>query len=354
MGNKSGFAIIAAIIIMAILASLGVFAVSLLSTDTEIALDTLKSTQALFIADTGLQHVKYKLKNDEAYRDAGYTVPETASIGEGSFTVTVTLATDVYTLVSTGTVGNVKRQITESLYVTSGVLSRGIHADGSTLDFDGTSGVINANVSCHVALKNVGPSLTVNGTLTESYPKVNPSITYLYYENLARDAGQYSTNNLTFANGTYTGVWYTTKSVTIGDNTTVNGAIFAEGDVDFTNSANNVTLQQTNNYPILVTQSNISSSDTGPPASRVGLQNSTINGLILAGSNITFDYINNTTFNGTILADNNVTMKNGTNLTINYDIDIFIPPPQTFLHTDEGGASTAISQNDWHETSSGS
>lgn len=351
MRNDKGFALIVAIIIMVLLAAMGIFAVSLLSTDIEMASDTLKSTQALFIADAGLQHVKYKLKNDETYRDSGYTTPETGTIGEGSFSVSVTEpTTDVYNMVSTGTVGNVTRQITEGIYITSGVLTRAIHADGSTLDFGGSSGTINGNVSCHVSVKNVGAGLTINGTLTESYPKVNPAITYSYYEDLARDAGQYSTSDLTFANGSYTGVWYTTKKVTIGDNATVNGAIFAEGNIEFTNSANNVTLQQTNNYPILVTLANISSSDTGPPAQRVGLQNSTINGLIMAGNNITFDYVKDSSFNGSILADNNITMKDAEGLTINYDIDIFIPPPQTFLHTDTGSSTAAITQNDWRET----
>jgi len=52
--DNHGLALIVSIIVMLLLSSLGVFSVSLLSTDTHISLDTLRSAQAFFIAEAGV------------------------------------------------------------------------------------------------------------------------------------------------------------------------------------------------------------------------------------------------------------------------------------------------------------
>jgi hypothetical protein len=70
--------------------------------------------------------------------------------------------------------------------------------------------------------------------------------------------------------------------------------------------------------------------------------------LILAQANITFDWIVNSTVNGTILAGNNITMSNGTGITLNYDSDIFAPITPGFTYS-PGGSSSLVSQKDWNE-----
>ena len=66
MKNKKAFVLVAAIIILVLLAALGIFSVSLLSTDIEIASDTLRSAEALFLAEAGLQYTAENLLSGDS------------------------------------------------------------------------------------------------------------------------------------------------------------------------------------------------------------------------------------------------------------------------------------------------
>jgi len=223
----------------------------------------------------------------------------------------------------------------------------GIHADGAHLKFDSSSGTINGNVSCFTSVMNEG-GITITGTITEGQdqPKIFPVLDVSQYYTIADTAGQVDTRK-TFANATYTGVWYITQQATIGDNAVINGTIICEGNIDFEDKANNVTINPSNNYPALYSGGTISSTDTGSPSKRVGLQNSTINGLVMATSNIIFGYMDNgNTFTGTLLAINNIEIKNSSDFTITYDSDIWSPMPLGFGFTSTAGITE---QGDWDE-----
>jgi len=333
---------------MLIIATLALVIANMMSTGTYASVIDMQAQQALYIAEAGIEHYILLLYH-ETY-DPDNHPDLTKSFGEGSYIVTSTYAapTSVYTLTSTATVDSTTREIVEGVALTSALLDRGIHADGSTVDLDSSSGTINGNLSCSVQVLNYG-DMTINGDVTEGIDKVNPDLDYDYYKTLAQDADQYSTSTLTFAAGTYTGVWYTTKSVDIGDNAIINGSIIAEGAIAFDYSADDVQINPANNYPALATQSGISSTGTGSPASRIGLQNSTINGLIVAGGSINFDYVRNSTFNGTMLADQNIDIKDGIGITFNYDEEIFSPMTPGFTYT-ATGEIIAILQRDWNES----
>jgi hypothetical protein len=78
------------------------------------------------------------------------------------------------------------------------------------------------------------------------------------------------------------------------------------------------------------------------------LQNSTINGLVFAGGDITFDYVRNSTFNGTLLSGDDIFMKNGLGIAVNYNSAIFVPltPGLSF----SGSSNVNITaQKDWDE-----
>jgi len=354
--NKKGLGLIVAIFIIVLLASLGVVGAAMFSSDAELSMDTYRSIQAFYVAEAGLQDVYYQLKTDEDFRDSPTTVTET--IGNGTYSVTVTKDDDTYTLTSTGTVGSVvTRKITETVTTASGVLMRTIHADGNSVKFDGSSGTIDGNVSCFgsVLPDPLPAGLTVTGDVTDSdddQPKVNPSITMSTYQTLAAALGQSSTSNLTFSSGnTYTGIWYTTKNATIQSNVTINGTVVAKKKIEFKtgkNNSTNVTINPkaydaTQNYPALVSGTDI----TSKVKSGTGLANSTINGLVLADKNITFDNMTGTTFTGTIIAGKKLSLQNGT-LNIIYNEDIFTPPILGFTYT--AGDAAVEKQNDWEET----
>jgi hypothetical protein len=331
---------------MVTLSAIAVAFLHMLSLQTKTRGFEVASAKAFWLADAGIQRAFYTLKNDSGYQ----TTPTTLSgtLGEGSYSVTASKDGTIYTFTSTGTVLSQQRQIQALAALTSSVLVRGIHADGSLLDFNNSTGVVNGNVSCKVQIKNYS-GMTINGTLTENFPMINPTVDFEYYKSLAQAAGQFVSGSYTFQNGTYSGVWYVMQGVTIGNNAVINGSIFCDSSIGFTDQANNVQITPSplTNYPALAAKNNIDSTGIGAPGERIGLQNSTVNGLLLAQNNVTFDYLKNTTFNGTILAGNNISLQNGTGITINYNENIFAPMPPAF--TFSGGTLAVISQKDWNE-----
>ena len=312
----------------------------------------LESAQAFWLAEAGLQDVIQKLVNDSDYRDSPTTVTE--SLGQGTYSVTVSKADTTYTLASTGSVGRISRKITENVAATSAIIERGIHADGAHLKFDDSSGTINGNVSCATSvLPNPLPAgMTINGTITQNpdQDKIFPTLDIAQYYTIADSLGQVDTRK-TFANATYTGVWYITQEAVIGDNATIDGTIICESNIIFDGEADNITITPSNNYPALYAGNSITSTDTGAPSSRTGLQNSTINGLIMSSGDILFDYMNQNTantvtFNGTMLADGNIQIQDGSNFTINYDSGVWDPSPLGFSWATTAGITE---QGDWNE-----
>jgi len=143
-------------------------------------------------------------------------------------------------------------------------------------------------------------------------------------------------------------VWYTSKTATIGNNAIINGSIIAEGGITFSSAASGVQITPSDNYPALATSKNIVSTGSGAASKRIGLQNSTINGLVFAGGDITFDYVRNSTFNGTMLSGDDIFMRNGLGIVVNYSADIFVPltPGLSF----SGSSNVNITaQKDWDE-----
>lgn len=333
----------------------------------------IEDSQAIYLADAGINQAIWYLMNtapdgstDCSWRTTAYPAvpgpdpndPQQKSLGNGTFTIWVQDSGSDIQVYARGTVGGLSRVITQTLALTSSALERAIHADGAHLKLADSSGTIEGNVSCFISVQPdpLPADLTITGNVTDQddgQDKVNPAITFSVYYDLANDLGQASTSNLTFSSGnTYTGIWYTTKKVTIESNVTINGSIIAEGTIGFKDSGNNnsenVVINPTaydpsQNYPALVSGGGI----TGTVKSGVGLKDSTITGLILADNNITFDSLSNTTFTGTILAGNNISMENGSSISVNYNADIFSPMPPGF--TFSGGDYTVMPQGDWNE-----
>ena len=342
-GREKGVILILTFIILTTLTAIVVAFLYMTSIQTKGSGYDIVSHKALWIAEGGIQQVLYKLKNDADYRDNPTTV--TGNLGSGSYSVTVSKAESTYTLNSTGTVDVLNRKITETAVVASSALSGAIHSDAASIDFDDSSGAVNGNVEAKVHVSNYG-SMTMNGTITEGIEQINPALDFNTYKTIAQGQGKYYTSNITFTNNTYSGVYYTTTKATIGDNAVINGSIFAQGSIEFSNRANNVTINPTNNYPALAAQGGISTKASGSP--KIGLQASTINGLIYADNNITLNYLkNNVTINGTLIADNNIDLQDGSNFTINYNAGIFTPMPPGFTYS--GGSITVTAQKDWNE-----
>jgi hypothetical protein len=369
--NEKGAVLLFTLIVMIVLISVVGAYLGFVQSSTRSTGAQIEDSQAIYLADAGLQYAIHRLTDsdyrDNVSRDVNNTTTGSANLGEGSYTFEIYRGAleaadeDTFYITSTGTLGGLGRQITQTALETSAVLERAIHADGAHLKLNYSSGTINGNVSCFVSVQPdpLPGGLTITGTVTDQdddQAKVNPLVNLgvgTTYYNLADALGQRVAGNKTFnSNGSpYTGIWYMGGWVRIESNVTINGSIIAEGSITFENSADNVVInpmayEPTQNYPALVSGSDISSTGVGNP--KIGLQNSTINGLVMAEQNITFDYLLNTTFNGTILAGQNVDMQYGSGFIVNFNEDIFTPMPPGFTYT-AGGETTLIPQKDWDE-----
>jgi Tfp pilus assembly protein PilX len=346
-GGKRGMILILTFIIMITLIAVTSVFLCMTSVQARGSGYAILRAKALWLAEAGLQKALYQLNTDPNYQSN--PTPISGSLGDGTYSVTAVKNVSVYAFTSVGTVSSISRKVTYSVALTSSTLVRAIHADGSTLDFQNSTGVVNGNVSCHVQIKNYA-GMTINGTITENFPTVRPGLDYAYYQNIATAAGQYVNGTKTFENATYTGVWYVKGKVTIGNNAIINGSVIGEGSIDFAKAVTNVqiTADPITNYPALACQQNISTTASGAGGDKIGLQNSAITGLILAGNNISFNWIINSTITGTILAGNNITMSDGTGITINYTDNIFAPMPPGFTYI-ASGSSAIVSQKDWRE-----
>ncbi len=327
----------------------------------------IEDSQAIYLADAGLNQAIWYLINtapdgsaDYSWRTTAYPAapgpdpndPQQESLGNGTFTIWVQDSGSDIQIYSRGTVGELTRIITQTMVTTSKVLERSVHADGAHLKLTNSSGTINGNVSCFVSVlpDPLPAGLTITGDVVQGADqvKVNPDLILDSYYTLAAAAGQVVANK-TFANDTYRGIWYITAKAIIQSNARIEGSIIAKT-IQFDYAADNVFIDPTlfdptQNYPALYAWTNISSTGTG--SNKIGLQNSTINGLVLAKQNITFNWLLNTTFNGTILAGQNIDMQNGSGFIVNYNEDIFTPMPPGFSFS--GGEETLIPQKDWDE-----
>ncbi len=371
-GNK-GSVLLFTLMVMIVLTSIVGAYLGFVQASTKSTGAQISDSQAIYLADAGLDMAIWYLRNtapdsstDCSWRTiaypaspgAGVTDPQQKSLGQGTFIIWVQDSGSDIQVYARGTVDGLSRTITQTLALTSSALERGIHADGAHLKLANSSGTIAGNVSCFVSVlpDPLPVGLTITGTITDQddgQVKVNPAITFSTYYDLADALGQASTSNLTFSSGnTYTGIWYTTKKVTIKSNVTINGSVVAEGNIELEDSGNrnaeNVIINPkayapSQNYPALVSGGNI----TGTVKSSVGLKDSTVSGLISADNNITFDSLSGTTFTGTILAGNNISIENASSFTVTYSADIFSPMPLGF--TFSGGDNTVMPQDDWNE-----
>lgn len=340
---EKGAVLILTFIIMAALVVLLAAFISMTSSETKAAGFSAADAKALWIAEGGIQQVIYKLKTDDSYRIDPDPNPLTGGLGAGNYSVQVTgPAGSTYTLVSTGTVSGLARSITQS-FITSTVpdaFKYSFHS-GHNIDFNNSRGTVNgADVS---AANNINGESHMNFgggvDLIEDSTVTNPTVTLATYAALATPATTVSGNKI-FTAGTYTGIWYVTGTVQINDGVIFNGTIVAEKAIDTQNNAH-ITLNPTAPYPALVTRLNKSIT--------LNLNESTINGLIYSGQNITINGHDKTiAINGSLIADNNVNISNGDGTTITYSSSLFSNPPPGFSAV---GQTVSISaQKDWNET----
>lgn len=115
------------LIVMVIFTLMGYGLINLSGIDAIEADKSVRSLQAFWNAEAGVEHVIDLIASDSAY-----VSPITGSIGGGNFSVTVTKSSDTYTLVSTGTLKDSQRVVSiDAILANSPLFDGAILANGS-------------------------------------------------------------------------------------------------------------------------------------------------------------------------------------------------------------------------------
>jgi hypothetical protein len=212
MKDNFGFALMTAIIILVLFTTLGVVGVSLFSADTRIAMDTLSSTQSLFLAEAGMQYALELLSHDDDWSNNSDTATPINMSG-GTFNIHYipeTKLRDSATIEFTGTKGDVSRKI---------------RLDFSKSPLSGYPLIIKGEIHGE-------PELLPSQYLATT---AMPAVDLAYYRDIADHK---ITGNYTFASSEtpYYGLWYIDGSVDFEDNVTIYGSVIATGNVDIKSS----------------------------------------------------------------------------------------------------------------------
>ena len=317
MSNHKAFALIAAVMIMVLFGALGVFGVSLLSTDIHISLDTLKSAEAFFLAEAGMQYaLKHELSQDADWSDNSDIF--NISMASGTFSIEYEEKTTYTAKIKfTGTKENITRCFTVN-FKRDVPFNYAVYVGGNLH----TQGADN---------------LTIVGEQEEGATDF-PTVNFSYYQSIA-DPGQVISGNKTFTAGTYSGIWYIDGNATVESNVTVNGSIIATGNITMKDNSN-IVITADSPYPALVSNGNFI------------FQNSdsiTVNGLIFVGADLTANFlvqrVSNINFTGTVIVAGNFNLTNSEDVTITYDESIIDNPPPGF----PAGPGSSINLDTWRE-----
>jgi Tfp pilus assembly protein PilX len=305
--KKEGVSIIATVAIMLILSVLGIVAVSLLGSSSNLAVGYLQSQQAFYISQAGIEWYLEKLQNDTDWSDN--TNESAKNFAGGAFTITIAspLANSIE-VTSTATLAGYESQTMQR--VTHTHVSRIPTAFNSALYIEGD-------------IQDSGADYTVTGG-QQSHASDLPTVDFSYYQGIADHV---ISGNYAFNAGTYSGIWYVDGAVNIASGVTLNGTIVATGQISL-NGTSNVTITATSPYPALVCEGNFHFQNT---------DNITVTGLIYVGANATGNFLSqkaeNVNFIGTIIVRGNFNIQNANNVNIVYDSSIRENPPPGFSST---------------------
>ncbi|MFA5090846.1 MAG: hypothetical protein WC510_07500 [Candidatus Omnitrophota bacterium] len=296
--ENKGFVLVAAIIILVLLSSLGLACLSLLSTDINIALDTLRSAKAFFLAEAGMQYIMEDLSVDSDWSDNPDILSEPMAGGEFSVQYLAKTPANA-TIKFTGKDGDVTRKFTANFSRYSPAFDHVIYIGGRIND----SGATNLNI--------VGDQHEQATGL--------PVVDYAYYEDIADQRIYRPGRTYVFNGGVYYGIWYIEGSVTIRSNVTIYGSVIATESINMNNNSN-ITIRPTLPYPALVANNDINC--------RRAI-NLTVNGLTYAGTDGSGTVILRDTrtvsISGTIIAADVLRLQDSNHVDILYNRQDYPP-----------------------------
>ena len=297
--NRKGMVLILTFIIMTAVTAIAASFLYMTSIQTKGSGYDISSSNALWLAEAGLQKVIYNLKNDPNYRNNPTSI--NGSLGNGAYSVTVSKGGSTYTANSTGTVDVLSRKITQSVVVNEagasypGGLPDAFNYIGYirlNANLSNTEhGVINGNFKVYQNVSGIN-EWTVNGAITQNSNLTIPTVDFAGYKGIANHVVE---GNFTFQAGqTYTGIYYITGVTTIQNNVTINGGLVTEGTVNMRGAAG-VNLNPAAGTPAIITSGNIDMSNSEN-------SNVTGKGVIYAQQGLNLQQAENVVISGTLIS----------------------------------------------------
>jgi len=219
--NQKGVALILTFIFMVSLTVVIGGYLFMVTVETRSAATQSNNIQALYLAESALNHAVYYLTNtapdsstNGSWRTTAYpaapgpgdTDPQQENLGNGTYTMWVETSGSDILVTGRGTVGGIERIIQEIITITSGTpeaFDYASYSDGD-IDFDSSSGTVTGDLATTGTVDNEG-GMTIIGTITESSSVVAPTVSSSSYESIADTT---ISGNHTFSAGTYSGIYY--------------------------------------------------------------------------------------------------------------------------------------------------
>ena len=237
--NQKGMALLTTLIFVFLLATFVIALLTMASNNTKLSALQRDSTQAFYVAEAGVEYARHLLGQFwDNWDDPGKFPITEKPFGSGTFGVVVTGDTEGEVVItSTGIVGTAKRVIEAVVeFTVDSIFGYAIAGKEEVKLEDEVSEVV-GNVYCEGVIRNEGVTVegtgiatgTVIGAVdfiggTQVGPEylINfPTLDLVYYKSEAQKNGLVVSGNL---------------DITNDDNYQVNGIIYVEGNVKFTNS----------------------------------------------------------------------------------------------------------------------
>ena len=292
--NTKGAVFITVMFLAALMIFVAVATANMMTQDTHLMRHLTRSTQALYVAEAGINDALAVLLNQGfSAKDNQANFPS-KTFGLGTFDVTVTESEDRVLLTSVGTVQGVSRtvavevkdlypSILEKALGTGGdmtikavqgnvVVLGNIHANGDmTLDEQGASSTFRVqayqefagDATCSGSDCDIDEDVIVDGVQGANYPMLTlPEFNYSGFLQAAQAGGTYygssqNFNNVSLSGGTE-GITFVDGDVTFSGNCAVTGGFVATGRISL-NKGNSINQTQhaVTSYPIFISKTDM-------------------------------------------------------------------------------------------------
>ena len=291
MKKQRGFGIIAAVFVILILSMLTIFSVSLFSSDIEIALDSLRSAQALYICEGAMEYcIRNELRDDADWSN------NSDKVGIPMDTGTISLYYDPGTTPTTtevrvvATVNDVTRKV-----------SRGFHRGWPERYEDFPQSLYTKDDLTVQSSPKFSIEIPYETNNTQIYPDIGCDFGYYAFHATDTKPSGWSVNEESYR--TYFGIIYVIGNVTFTECTdmTINGTLVATGEIKF-KGCNGITVNPSGDNPALVAGTNIKFEEEDDTSTR----NVDIRGMIYSGHDVSITDCDDFAITGILYADNHV------------------------------------------------